>query len=645
MALSLEGAAGWTTPIPVAVTVNHSENPAIALDAQGNPHVVWSEERSDAGRDIYYSRWDGTSWTGPFAVTATTSRSMRPHLAVDSAGLVHIVWEDDRDGQIKIFYSQGNDTSWSSPISLSGAASYPKIGIDSTGTRHVVWDDKVGTWDIFYASSTDGQSWVTEWIPGSGSGYASDMAVDHQDVVHVVWITGLSQIHYARRTAMGWTTPEVIFTGNCDRPSIAVDGNGQVHVSWLGGLSGGDRNDIYYRMGSAGNWPPVVENVSNDQKSEWNDIVVNGDNVPHVVWDTWREGPQEIYHAVKEGGAWVLTAEMLLRDPSDLSLGYLPPSGPTVREIPDSLYSDPTWNMALASITNPRHGIYRLTLTGVGGGTRAAASSELTTTEQEDETPTYEVMVFGVNEAGLRPVTVLTGTIAPGQVVSHTFGLGTWDDAPDAPGEITESSPTNVQIRRYIEPEGDLDWFRFEVGETATIRVHLTSLPADYDLYLYDADGQLLASSTRPGHQAEHITLRDRPPPASTTLWSSAWTAPTTRATPTNCASACTRGGSAMKFKPRCLLYVGVLLLALLGCVWLGRGGRLVAPGRRGRDGCIRQFPAWQRRHTAGRSNLDDGPRGRSLGLRRPGRLCLRPRRREPGHHRHADPFGLGVSP
>ncbi len=42
--------------------------------------------------------------------------------------------------------------------------------------------------------------------------------------------------------------------------------------------------------------------------------------------------------------------------------------------------------------------------------------------------------------------------------------------------------------------------------------MHLTSLPANYDLYLYNADGQLLASSTRPGHQAEHITLRDRPP-------------------------------------------------------------------------------------------------------------------------------------
>jgi len=296
----MQAATESTISTPIAVTPNDSMRPAIATDVQGNPHVVWSEHLSGQEWDIYYSRWDGTSWTGPFSVADTASLSARPHLAVDSAGLVHIVWEDDTDG--RIYYSQGSDTSWSSPIPLSsGTGDYPKIRIDSTGKRHAVWDDKVGTWDILYASSTDGENWVTEWVPGSGHRRSSDMIVDDQDVVHVLWVEQQpARIGYAKRLATGWSGPELIFTGVCDFLSIAVDSTGQVHVSWAG-----EQDDIYYRrVGSD------VENVSQDQNSDgWaNSLLVNRDDVPHLAWATWREGPnREIFHAVKESRGWVPT--------------------------------------------------------------------------------------------------------------------------------------------------------------------------------------------------------------------------------------------------------------------------------------------------------------------------------------------------
>lgn len=42
--------------------------------------------------------------------------------------------------------------------------------------------------------------------------------------------------------------------------------------------------------------------------------------------------------------------------------------------------------------------------------------------------------------------------------------------------------------------------------------MHLTSLPANYDLYVYDANGLLLGSSTKSGKSAEKVTLTDAAP-------------------------------------------------------------------------------------------------------------------------------------
>ncbi len=59
-----------------------------------------------------------------------------------------------------------------------------------------------------------------------------------------------------------------------------------------------------------------------------------------------------------------------------------------------------------------------------------------------------------------------------------------------------------------ICPEGDNDMFHFEVsgGQTVTITARLTNLPADYNLYLYSPDAQILGDSHNPGTADEVIT-------------------------------------------------------------------------------------------------------------------------------------------
>ncbi|MDI6768843.1 MAG: phospholipase D-like domain-containing protein, partial [Anaerolineales bacterium] len=86
------------------------------------------------------------------------------------------------------------------------------------------------------------------------------------------------------------------------------------------------------------------------------------------------------------------------------------------------------------------------------------------------------------------------------------------DDAPDVSGLVPETSPNNVNLRYFICPNQDEDWFRFRLERSGNLQVHLTSLPANYDLYVYNAAGQLLGSSTKDNKAAELVILRNVPP-------------------------------------------------------------------------------------------------------------------------------------
>ncbi len=57
----------------------------------------------------------------------------------------------------------------------------------------------------------------------------------------------------------------------------------------------------------------------------------------------------------------------------------------------------------------------------------------------------------------------------------------------------------------YICPSSDVDWFKFSVTSGQQITVDLYSLPADFDLYLYDPSGSLVGQSTNSGTTEEQI--------------------------------------------------------------------------------------------------------------------------------------------
>jgi hypothetical protein len=56
----------------------------------------------------------------------------------------------------------------------------------------------------------------------------------------------------------------------------------------------------------------------------------------------------------------------------------------------------------------------------------------------------------------------------------------------------------------------DKDWFRVKIAST-NLKIELSDLPADYDLYLYKSGGQLISSSTNSGISEETIIVNNAP--------------------------------------------------------------------------------------------------------------------------------------
>jgi N-acetyl-anhydromuramyl-L-alanine amidase AmpD len=95
----------------------------------------------------------------------------------------------------------------------------------------------------------------------------------------------------------------------------------------------------------------------------------------------------------------------------------------------------------------------------------------------------------------------------------------------------------NVNNPAYICPAADVDWYKFTSSATNNnIKVTLTTLPADYDLELYNASGTLLYSSTAASTNPETI-IYNGAPAATYFVKVYGYNGATSNTRPTRCAS------------------------------------------------------------------------------------------------------------
>lgn len=301
-----------------ATTMNNAS--CIAADGEFL-HVVWTDNR---GGDVavYYKRSidQGKTWGVDTRLSDLGSTSTNPTIVV-SGSIVHVVWNDDRDGNLEIYYKRSTDggLTWGADTRLSndpGVSQHPSLSVSGSNV-HVVWyDDRNINGQIFYKHSSDaGVTWDSEKQLESDENFSKITSVASAGSdVHVVWysaekISGSENLFYIHSTNNGlsWSSPvQLTNILTCVYPSVAVSGS-TVHLVWFDGRDGGGSTEIYYKQSADGgnSWGPDTRMTNNTGYSSYPFVTASGTNV-HLVWQDNTDSKINIYYrkSVDNGLTW-----------------------------------------------------------------------------------------------------------------------------------------------------------------------------------------------------------------------------------------------------------------------------------------------------------------------------------------------------
>ena len=326
---SADGGLTWGADTRLTNDNFSSQFPSISVTGQV-VHLAWIDGR-DQDDEIYYKRStdDGVTWGPDTRLTSSTGASENPCITA-SGGVVHVVWQDNRDGNYEIYYKRSADggITWGPDTRLTNNPSYaspPSIAV-SDSILHVVWDDnRDGNIEIYYKRSTDGGiSWGPDTrltFDPNYSGNAS-VAVSGSNV-GVVWSDQrdgflVNEIYWKGSTdgGMNWG-PDTRLTyvyWVATYPSVSISGS-SVHVAWNDSRDwgGGGWFEIYYKTSAdvGFTWQPDIRLTNDSNQSEFCSIIVSG-SAAHVVWTDYRDGNPEIYYKRDSAGNPLGTNEVFI---------------------------------------------------------------------------------------------------------------------------------------------------------------------------------------------------------------------------------------------------------------------------------------------------------------------------------------------
>ncbi|MCD4737788.1 MAG: glycoside hydrolase [Anaerolineae bacterium] len=268
----------WTAPLNISNTPASSGHPAIITDDYGYVHVFWSEEvgggpvRSrdgsalSTGNSIYYTRWDGVSWTSPLDILFVPAEAIAAGVAValDAANRLHLVWT----GQSNFYYSNAlsqqavSAHAWSTPLIVANnsarSAQESDIVAAGDGNLHIVYATRGAAAGIYHICSQDeGQSWKMETKLSRSFDHLENslskvqLITDGADRLHVVWQTNQEQgygqaIYYTRSVDGGetWEAPgQFEYRDPTDTfvgwPYITAMGDSEIHLIYVNGSNVG----------------------------------------------------------------------------------------------------------------------------------------------------------------------------------------------------------------------------------------------------------------------------------------------------------------------------------------------------------------------------------------------------------------------
>ncbi len=268
------GPDGWSTPILLSADDGlGSRGGVLVADSNGILHAFWNdivvhnEPNGIDKNDIFWSAFDGVSWSEPVNISNYPSEYYRvavSRVAADNQGGLHLVGTVQQitsTTNVKIIYMHYDGSSWGGleqvDPSLQGMSVWPVIAVDAEGRPAIVWSQgfnslsynakievyyswRNGTWSSPRQLSNAPTMYESGYSGTPPRSLDPSLAFDLLDRAHVVWSENRDDrylLMYTRgdNNTGEWEGPTMISSGMAEAdhdPDIAIGPDNILHLTF-----------------------------------------------------------------------------------------------------------------------------------------------------------------------------------------------------------------------------------------------------------------------------------------------------------------------------------------------------------------------------------------------------------------------------
>jgi len=163
-----------------------------AIDLDDILHFVGYND----GSGIYYTYYDGSSWSIPDTIDQVEVFVCQPSIICDLNNVLHVAFSSNNG----IYYLNNSGGEWSVPELATEGSIFPNIVADENGGAHIAYTYDTG--GLFYTNNVNG-NWISELIAITGSNDAahveSKIALDPKsNTVNIVYVAENNNVMLAQ---------------------------------------------------------------------------------------------------------------------------------------------------------------------------------------------------------------------------------------------------------------------------------------------------------------------------------------------------------------------------------------------------------------------------------------------------------------
>lgn len=299
----------WSDACNVGSAYYWETDPCLGLDIDWRPVAVWSTFTGQYHYNLYWSMWDGRSWTPAAELAEDPSSDLQPIMARDSSGILWCFYASRQDLWADIWATSFDGSGWSTPMNITADTAtqvYPRSAVMPDGTVWVVYSQFTDGTGSIGARYRSGNRWIeTGSVCGTQRrAFRPAIAVGDSGLPIVCWHSfdsGDGEIWFSQWTGSNWAEPQLIepvpgadlFPVLASDPRYGVGYTGVVWLVWMSDRAG--MRGIYYACRSGSVWSRAVRAAQSTGHNINPAVAVDRAGSAFAVWQNLTDGNWDIH--------------------------------------------------------------------------------------------------------------------------------------------------------------------------------------------------------------------------------------------------------------------------------------------------------------------------------------------------------------